>query len=97
MTGLRHTTPGPWAIHPGDDGNVIWIGNEGENAACVPGYADHPGNIANAYLVAAAPDLLEAALEVIARWETPLWKDTDATAVFINRLRHAVKKASGEF
>jgi len=34
--------------------------------------------------------LLEAAKAVIARWDTPLWRDAPATAVFINELRAAV-------
>lgn len=34
--------------------------------------------------------LLEAAKAVIARWDTPLWKDVPATAVYIGALREAV-------
>jgi hypothetical protein len=34
--------------------------------------------------------LREAAQEVIDRWDTPLWKNAEATAVFINRLRRAL-------
>lgn len=39
--------------------------------------------------------LIEAARAVIARWDTPAWKDAPATAVFINEL-HAALKAYGE-
>ena len=35
-------------------------------------------------------NLIEAARAVVERWDTPLWKDTPATAVFINRLRDAI-------
>jgi hypothetical protein len=34
--------------------------------------------------------LIEAAKAVVERWETPLWKDADATAGYIYRLRDAL-------
>lgn len=37
-------------------------------------------------------DLLDAAIAVINRWDTPLWKDVPATAIYINTLRQAVAK-----
>jgi hypothetical protein len=33
-----------------------------------------------------------AAQEVIDRWDSPLWKDAPATAVFINNLRRALEE-----
>ena len=41
----------------------------------------------------AAPELLDAAIAVIERWDSPLWKDLPATAEYIGRLRQAVNKA----
>lgn len=35
--------------------------------------------------------IVDAASAVIARWETPLWKDAPATAVYINALRNALE------
>jgi len=35
-------------------------------------------------------NLREAAQAVVDRWDTPLWKDVPATAVFINELRAAL-------
>lgn len=34
--------------------------------------------------------LREAAQAVIERWDAPSWKETEHTAVFINRLREAI-------
>jgi hypothetical protein len=94
MTEEKHT-PGPWSFQPSESGDVIWIGNEGENAACVPGYADHPGNIADARLIAAAPDMLDA-LRKIAAIED-LYEGTDWQEIEEARLiaRAAIAKATG--
>lgn len=35
--------------------------------------------------------LAEAAQAVVARWDTPLWKDVPATADYINKLRAALR------
>jgi hypothetical protein len=40
--------------------------------------------------------LIAAAEAVIARWETPLWKDAEPTAEVIYRLRDAVERIKGE-
>jgi hypothetical protein len=54
-------TEGPWTAEPGvDRDGGFYIGNDGEIAAVVNGYTDHPGNMANAKLVAAAPKMLVA-------------------------------------
>ena len=41
-------------------------------------------------------ELLNAAMDVIERWDSPLWKDLPATAEYIERLRQAVAKAQKE-
>jgi len=48
-------TPGPWKAEPTPDNLTIWICTENTNVGMVPGYADHPLNLANARLMAAAP------------------------------------------
>ena len=48
---------------------------------------------ANVHMIAAAPELLDAAIAVIERWDSPLWKDMPATAEYIGRLRQAVARA----
>lgn len=41
-------------------------------------------------------ELIEAAEAVIARWETPKWKDVEPTATVIYRLRDAVQEWADE-
>ena len=41
-------------------------------------------------------ELLEAAAAVVARWDTPNWKDAAPTGEVIARLRAAIAKARGE-
>ncbi len=38
-------------------------------------------------------ELLQAAIALIERWDSPLWKDLPATAEYISRLRKAVDNA----
>jgi len=40
--------------------------------------------------------LIEAARAVVERWDTPLWKDVPATAVYINALRTALAAAEAQ-
>ena len=55
-------TPGPWGL----DGNLI-EGPDGERVACITAYSRRtPKQKANARLIAAAPDLLEALRMVMA-------------------------------
>lgn len=49
---------------------------------------------ANARLIAAAPELLSAAIAVVERWDSPTWKDQPHTAEYINALRAAIAKAT---
>ena len=41
-------------------------------------------------------EMVEAAKDVVARWDSPLWKDQPHTGVFIDQLRAAIAKAKGE-
>lgn len=61
----------------------------------LPRYASEGQDEVNADLIVAAPELLDAAIAVIERWDSPLWKDLPATAEYIGRLRKAVAKAQG--
>lgn len=90
-------TPGPWSrnIKPASKYPTIFAGRcthvaalkiEGLSASEVEGNAD---------LIAAAPELLAAAIAVIERWDSPSWKDIPHTAEFIARLRQAVNSATG--
>jgi len=62
----RPWTPGPWILH------LDWkteydipIGNDGEIACFVAGIKDHPRNLANARLIASAPELYEALAAIV--------------------------------
>jgi hypothetical protein len=61
-------SPGPWraepeCVHQREEGFVIRCAS-GTRIAELHGYVSHPGNAANARLLAAAPELLEA-LEMV--------------------------------
>ena len=74
-------TPGPWYI------DVIHVmSRSGKFVATVPGYRGHE---ANASLIAAAPELLEA-LEELLGWQTL------APAEAVEAARAAIAKAGGE-
>jgi hypothetical protein len=64
MTNAAHT-PGPWRYDCGNDGAVVYKEDIG-TIANVPDDLIH--SKANARLIAASPELLEAAELVIARW-----------------------------
>ena len=86
MTHTKHT-PGPWKIIPIEDAaRKVWDcvyyedGNVDHHLACVEGKA-------NARLIAAAPELLEAA-KAVAKWLGRDINDWDS-------LRAAIAKAEG--
>ena len=89
MNNNNKFTPGPWV----KTFDKIFIMANGLRIATV---ADQYGREANATLIAAAPDLLAAAEDVVARWDTPTWKDAEPTAAVIGKLRAAIAKAKGE-
>lgn len=45
---------------------------------------------------AAVAEVLVAGRALVARWDTPRWKDVPHTAEFIHALRDAIAKAAGE-
>jgi hypothetical protein len=87
------TTPGPWTAKPSEDGDTIWIGNDGEHACCVPGYTDHPGNKANAALVAAAPTMLAALQELQRLGEEGMKPDYGEWLTFHDKVAQVARKA----
>jgi hypothetical protein len=107
--GRGEHTPGPWftieRLERADDGGAgcVEIGpwDPSEDLHRDSFYEDTlaevwDGNypaVENARLMAAAPDLLEAARAVVERWDSPLWKDAEPTAHVILKLRQAIKKA----
>jgi len=106
MNETKHT-PGPWRIS-GESATTVQadyraINSEGgvliATALGYPNSGYFPSDdeaTANAALIAAAPELLEAAEGIVSRWDSPLWKDQPHTGIFIDRLRAAIAKAKGE-
>lgn len=79
--------------HPDDDVPDI--------CTCNPALFDQDARdygeiIANTTLIAAAPDLLEAAVAVVERWDSPDWSDGIHTKDCIDRLRRAIARATGK-
>lgn len=87
-----------WMPHPSNNGSPNWTGEQKAANALHGGVPAREADEtrANARLIAAAPDLLEAAAAVVARWDTPNWKDAAPTGEVIGRLRAAIAKARGE-
>ena len=88
-------TPGPWE----------WLGIPGRSALNAargkvfdyagyenlwPGAYDDDIDAANMCLIAAAPDLLEALVEMVDRWES-----ADDDPGYVSRARAAIAKAEG--
>ena len=69
---MRKHTPGPWVVGPVDDTVVTHLGADGVRyeVAQIDGDYNEPGlwpvMEANARLIAAAPDLLDAAIKALA-------------------------------
>ena len=84
-------TPGPWRYCKTNEGHMI--------AGAKPGYLAEvrdcgSGDVeANARLIAAAPELLEALTEIVAAADGDGWKQLDATFA---RPRAAIAKATQE-
>jgi hypothetical protein len=95
MANAQHT-PGPWAIGNAskrDFGAVTHVGPFDHPCGICEVYGavdDEPQ--ANARLIAAAPDLLEACEAVLAEVNEPYNFDHDSIAM----CRNAIKKAKGE-
>lgn len=63
MTAAKHT-PGPWTVPPDSPADIL--APDGQPVAVARGWLwrQHPECIANAHLIAAAPDMLEALREI---------------------------------
>lgn len=106
MNNKSKHTPGPWIAEARQHGLAIWADYEnapGEYIAIINGYEgskeDRERNRANANLIAAAPELLEA-LEIFVSSITP-WAGTKSIPIEdidkADRLaRAAIAKAKGE-
>ena len=96
--GVSKYTPGPWRVSDGDD---LWVAGpiSTDNVICdiVPRDADSytEEDEANAALIAAAPDLLEACKRALSgAWLHATSGHSDAVAVH-DELRAAIARATG--
>jgi len=91
MTNTQHT-PGPWFVTP--DGAAVYekdgFGYRGETVCRLVG---HPFTTANARLIAAAPDLLDALAEMLADADT--LQEPYRNEAICERARAAIAKATG--
>ena len=97
MTAPKHT-PGPWEIinHPAETDGPYVQGPTGTNDAHIVARIYGPDAKANARLIAAAPELLEAC-EYVARIECPhVYTSTCDLCRVRNRVVVVIAKARGE-
>lgn len=107
MSEAKHT-PGPWALDHGDDVERGHVGISSKShsllAQVVWKFEDDdrsPRCEANAHLIAAAPDLLAALKNLLARFESEIQSEYSGTSQLAERLaeadpaRAAIAKAEG--
>ena len=98
MTQEKHT-PGPWRVGPfeghveSESGRFI-CSAMGTTASPDPGDTIRNENLANAALIAAAPELLEAARLMVEAATDPTLCPEDYER-FVDRLESAIAKATG--
>ena len=89
-------TPGPWAYVRNPE-NTRWIidGSPHHAIACTAGF--EPDNEANARLISAAPDLLDAAIYAVEAYGKPggPWNVPSDPGGWLDRARAAIAKARG--
>jgi len=94
-------TPGPWSVTDSHYPSFKEISGPSFGIKAVMWATDlteddYQKRYADLHLIAAAPELYETLEAIIARWDTPLWKDIEPTGVFIGKGRAALAKARGE-
>ena len=85
---MNDYTKGPWGIMKGDHGPMIFSGECGRGVAMLARQVTTAEREANARLIAAAPELLEALEELLA--------ETWINGAFADKARAAIAKAKGE-
>ena len=93
MTDTKHT-PGPWVWDSHyDDLRPLWYSEMSQGFGYLSWDNDETRE-ANAHLIAAAPDLLEALEAIVATWDGP--KYNHFMADNIDLARAAIAKANGQ-
>ncbi len=96
MTDTKHTK-GPWTLCL-DARGVDWVIRDGDGVAFMGSQTYYPWqseNIADAYLHAAGPELLEAVKDAY-EWMNNLPIPTDGCTAKMQALHNAIKKAEGK-
>lgn len=89
-------TPGPWTVDSNGPGHEVVLARGGRHAiAAVQGPEDHGENLANARLIAAAPELLIALRVLIATSECSCEGETCDSECTHVLARAAIDKAEG--
>jgi TPP-dependent trihydroxycyclohexane-1,2-dione (THcHDO) dehydratase len=94
MKNSKHTK-GPWSVdfstgHASINSNDKTIGH-----IHVPSFEIKPEDKANAHLIAAAPEMLEALNQMVKAWETQDWFQKGSRKILDNAV-DVLKKARGE-
>lgn len=94
-------TPGPWFPHWNGHYFTIDVGPQEFDPSVATVHMNHVLSLkdddvkANAQLIAASPDLFEAATNLVERYRSVNWNKPD-TEMYIKALEAAVEKARGE-
>lgn len=97
-------TPRPWKITEDDYGHEHWLGGDGEGQICVNGWVNggckkYPSKWrklqADARLIAAAPDLLEALKAIVGIDAHSILTEAEADAIH-QQARAAIAKAEAK-
>ena len=93
---MSNHTPGPWKANFAISGSVYIFGGD-RNFACVfDEWRDESNQEANANLIAAAPDLLEALEELLSLCQRQEDFHDDGDGCMFERASAAIAKARGE-
>ena len=91
MSTAKHT-PGPWHVETSysESGVVTSLGIHSSNGAA-------PATFANAYLMAAAPEMLDVLIEVLSYHANTYaeWRDETEMHIY-TRIKDVIAKAKGE-
>lgn len=90
-------TPGPWEINEGDGMPIAKVSLLAITAPCIPdiGSLSRDEILANARLMAAAPDLLSALRELVRAWDGTTFSVNERMQTALNDADAAITKAEG--
>lgn len=93
MSGAQHTR-GPWKLAGGFFAATVFVGDKKKPRIIHDGIQSDPEAVANARLIAAAPDLL-AALRHLAECVDAERELSSASEIALDEARNAITKAEG--